>query len=248
MTLADAPKLTDAWLAQYNDAVKNPNLWATQGQINQVMLGGSAVEAALDEAEYNTANKKDRLRKPLNWPADRTYYVPKTEPAGVGWFIVQAPDQSGVQRYWEFVEENGTALLYDDPQLHSGETQPKPALTADGYVTAADPDAGGKIADRYIQFWNLGTHAQAMTGTPKLASDNYSVRHFAAATQNGTSQFGNYVSHGKFAFGFKTADGGSFYILQLDQDPKAVVNEMMLGVTVPSTGTDIEEPAGTLAG
>ncbi|MEV7806130.1 hypothetical protein AB0O28_24600 [Microbispora sp. NPDC088329] len=183
--------------------------------------------------------------RPIKVTGAPAIHLPRPErqqPIGE-WFIAQATykDAKGHARP-HLLAFLGTAgqpfkLAVATP-IHWGERMPKPRLDADGYIADMDTDVARAVAQEYLNFWN-NEKKEGASGY-RLAKDSYSRKAFPAVYKGAYVEF---AGHGSI-FGFRTADGGSFFLFGLVNNPKHVNQVLSEALLVPDGGRTIRELGG----
>ncbi|GAB2445149.1 hypothetical protein GCM10027187_07550 [Streptosporangium sandarakinum] len=242
LTPAAAKQAAASWVAAYNKMIKKRR-WADDPDAMSRLLGEAALhEAVIDRAHLE--EDKKRVRKPIRLTGRQTYYVPREQPPGGEWFMLQATyrgeDRPHILSFWR---EAGTPsfVLAGKSPLHYGERVPEPRRDSGGYVTAAPRTIGTLLALEYRTFWNSPKHTSPAGATGyRLAKDNYSRRAFPQVYK------GLYAAYRSFtpAYGFVTRGGGSFYLFSLLNNPQGVTQVLTVGAFVPRGRKTIDEIAG----
>ncbi|MEU7882090.1 hypothetical protein [Microbispora bryophytorum] len=171
-----------------------------------------------------------------------TIYLPRPErqrPIGE-WFIAQATykDTEGHARphVLAFIRAPGQSFkLAVAAPMHWGRRMPRARFDADGHITDMDTLAAGAVAQEYLNFWN--DEKKAGGSGYRLAKDSYSRKAFPAVRKGAYLAFDG---HGSI-FGFRTADGGSFYLFGMVNDPKHVYQVLSEALLVPQGSRTIQE-------
>ncbi|WP_204047256.1 hypothetical protein [Microbispora siamensis] len=176
------------------------------------------------------------LRKREWWRPERQ------QPIG-DWFIAQATykDTKGHARphALAFFRSPGQSFrLAVATPIHWGERMPEPRLDADGYITDMDTTVARAVAEEYLNFWN-NEKKEGASGY-RLAKDSYSRKVFPKVYKGAYVAF---AGHGS-VFGFRTADGGSFFLFGMVNDPKHVNQVLSEALLVPQGSRTIRELGG----
>ncbi|RJL32529.1 hypothetical protein D5H75_13470 [Bailinhaonella thermotolerans] len=239
LTLDDARKAAESWLADHNRTVKDRHWWDDDATRDRLFAFGTRHEIVLERGSFEDGRGKPR--KPITLTGERTYYVPRDQPPDGEWFILRATykgqDRAHVLAFWR--EPGRPFKLAAKTPLHYGQKVPEPVRDAEGYVTAAPPLDGLQIARAYMNFWEYPSR-EGGAGGYRLAKDNYSRRSYPAVTKG---LYAAYRSHSP-PHGFRTADGGSFYLFSLLNKPEGIVNVLTVGVATRKGGKAVHEIAG----
>ncbi|WP_344577784.1 hypothetical protein [Nonomuraea roseoviolacea] len=231
------------WVAAYNATLKQRRWWRQDARIEALF-----VEAALHEGVLERNHEVFKWKpghKPITLTGEPTIYLPRPErqpPIG-DWFIAQATyrDTKGHARphVLAFFRAPGQSFkLAVATPIHWGQRMPKPRLDADGYITDMDDAMAGAVAKEYLNFWN-NKKKEGASGY-RLARDNYSRKAFPKVNKG---MYVAFAGHGS-VFGFRTADGGSFFLFALVNAPKSVNQVLSEALLVPAGAKTIQELGG----
>ncbi|WP_433248846.1 hypothetical protein ACQPYK_01265 [Streptosporangium sp. CA-135522] len=241
LTVSDAKKAAASWVAEHNRTIKDRDWWDDSSKRDELFWDGTRHEVVIDQGHVEDG-EKDKARRPIRLTGRQTYYVPRQQPPGGEWFILQATykgqDRSHVLAFWR--PEGESFKLAAKTPLHYGHRMPAPRLDAEGYVTAASRVNGTAIALEYMTFWNYSTNKKAGRSGYRLAGDNYSRRAYASVSKGMYMGFGTFTA----SYGFRTEDGGSFYVFSLLNRPQSITQVLTVGAFVPRGGKAIQEIAG----
>ncbi|MEV4115649.1 hypothetical protein [Nonomuraea sp. NPDC049695] len=240
LTAPQASQAVREWVGRYNATLKKRKWWRQNARLEALFVEGALHEGVL-ERNHETFGWKPG-HKPINLTGAPTVYLPRPErqPSIGDWFIAQATyaDTKGHARphVLAFFRSPGQSFkLAVATPVHWGQRMPKPLLDADGYVTDMDNAVARDVAEEYLNFWN-GKKKEGASGY-RLARNSYSRKAFRAV------QKGLYVAfagHGS-VFGFRTADGGSFFLFAMVNDAKSVNQVLSEALLVPKGSRTIQE-------
>ncbi|MEV2267050.1 hypothetical protein [Nonomuraea africana] len=241
LTVQDAKKAAATWLAKHNATVKDRDWWADDDKRDDLFADGMRHEIVIDQGHVEDGDKT-KARKPIRLTGRQTYYVPSEQAEDAQWFLLQATYRGQDRAHLlAFSRQKGEPFkLAAKTPLHYGERVPAPKLDADGYVTTAPIGTGTTIAQEYKTFWNYSTNKKAGKTGYRLAKDNYSRLAFPRVSK------GMYIGYKSFTrpYGFRTRDGGSFYLFSLLNDPQSIGQVLTVGGYVPGGSRLIQEIAG----
>ncbi|MFF5209176.1 hypothetical protein [Streptosporangium sp. NPDC000396] len=241
LTIPDAKKAAASWVAEHNRTIKDRDWWDDSSKRDELFWDGTRHEVVIDQGHVEDGDKS-KIRKPIRLTGRQTYYVPRRQPPGGEWFILQATyrgqDRPHVLAFWR--PEGESFKLAAKTPLHYGRRMPRPRLDAEGYVTAASRVDGTAIALEYMTFWNYSTNKGAGKNGYRLARDNYSRRAYAKVSKGAYAGFRSFTA----SYGFRTGDGGSFYLFSLLNHPRSIWQVLTIGGFVPRGDKAIQEIAG----
>ncbi|MDP9862116.1 MULTISPECIES: hypothetical protein [Streptosporangium] len=241
LTVSDAKKAAASWVAEHNRTVRDRDWWDDASKRDELFWEGTRHEVVIDQGHVKDGDK-DKFRKPIRLTGRQTYYVPRRQPPGGEWFLLQATyrgqDRPHIMAFWR--PEGESFKLAAKTPLHYGRRVPAPRLDSEGYVTAASRVDGTAIALEYMTFWNGSTHKRAGALGYRLAKDNYSRLAYPKVVKGLYGTFRSFTP----AYGFRTRDGGSFYVFSLLNNPQSVVQVLTVGGSLPPGGKTIQEIAG----
>ncbi|MEV6861360.1 hypothetical protein AB0M44_10195 [Streptosporangium subroseum] len=243
LTVADAKKAAASWLVRHNRTIKDRGWWDDSSKRDELFADGTRHEVVIDQGHVEDGDKS-KIRKPIVLTGVRTYYVPREQPTGGEWFILQATyrgqDRPHVLTFWR--PEGETFKLAAKTPLHYGQRVPAPLLDAEGYVTAASDSDGAGAGKEYLAFWDYPNNKAGKKGY-RLAKDNFSRPAYAKISKG---FYAGYQSHTQ-PYGFRARNGGSFYIFSLLNNPKGIWHVLTVGVSVAperKKRKEIQEIAG----
>ncbi len=241
LTIADAKRAAADWLAKHNRTVRNRAWWDDPAAIDELFWDGTRHEAVIDRGAVEDGDKR-KIRKPIRLTG-QVYYVPREQTMPDGqWFLLQATyagqDRAHILTFWR--PTGGGFRLAAKSPLHYGQRMPEPRRDAEGYVTAMPGVFGRLVAQEYMVFWDYDIHDQEGRNGYRLAKDNYSRRAYRIVSK------GMYMGYHSYSrpYGFRTADGGSFHVFSMLNDPKSITAVLTLGVATRGNGKMIHEIAG----
>ncbi|MEV0423924.1 hypothetical protein [Streptosporangium canum] len=241
LTVPAAKKAAASWVAQHNRTVKDRDWWDDPAKRDELFWDGTRHEVVLDQGHVEDGDK-GKIRKPIRLTGRQTYYVPRRQPPGGEWFILQATyrgqDRPHVLAFWR--PEGESFKLAAKSPLHYGQRIPAPQLDAEGYVAAAPRVDGTAIALEYMDFWNNSTDKRGGTRGYRLAKDNYSRLAHPRVSKGLYASFTSFTA----SYGFRTRDGGAFYVFSLLNPPQSIFQVLTIGGFVPRGGKAIREIAG----
>ncbi|SDI42335.1 hypothetical protein SAMN05421505_15026 [Sinosporangium album] len=242
LTVADAAKAAESWITTHNTTIKDRDWWDDPALIDELFWAATRHEAILDRGHVEDG-KKHKARKPIRLTGGQTYYVPREQPPDGEWFIVQAryrgQDRDHLLAFWRPARSPSFKLASKTP-VHYGELMPKPVVDAEGYVTAAPALTGMAVSQEYRKFWNEESRKKAAGNGYRLAKDNYSREAYAVVSKGLYAAFDSTTQE----YGFRTEDGGSFFMFSLLNKPKYIFQVLTVGVAVKGGGKAIYEIAG----
>ncbi|WP_285702380.1 hypothetical protein [Microtetraspora sp. NBRC 16547] len=240
LTISQARQAMREWVGKYNAALKKRKWWRQNALVDSLFL-----EAALHEAVLERNHEAFRWKpghKPINLTGTLTVYLPRPEqqPSIGDWFIAQATykDTKGHARphVLAFFRSPGQPFrLVVATPIHWGQRMPKPLLDADGYITDMDNAVARAVTEEYLNFWN--NKKKEGTSGYRLAKNSYSRKAFPAVNKG---LYVAFAGHGA-VFGFRTADGGLFFLFALVNDPKHVNQVLSEALLVPKGSKTIQE-------
>ncbi|MET7338652.1 hypothetical protein [Nonomuraea sp. NPDC005650] len=240
LTISQAGQAMRGWVDKYNATLKMRKWWRQNARLDALF-----VEAALHEGVIERNHETFKWKpghRPINLTGTPTIYLPRPErqPRIGDWFIAQATyrDTKGHARphLLAFFRSPGQPFkLAVATPIHWGQRMPKPRLDADGYVSDMDSVVAGAVAKEYLNFWN-NKKKEGASGY-RLAKNSYSRKAFPAVNKG---LYVAFAGHGS-VFGFRTADGGSFFLFALVNDAKSVNQVLSEALLVPKGGNIIQE-------
>ncbi|GAA2215035.1 hypothetical protein GCM10009850_105020 [Nonomuraea monospora] len=240
LTKPQATQALREWLAKYNATLKKRKWWRQND-----VLDGLFVEAALHEGVLERNRETfgwGTGHKPINPTGTPALYLPRPEKQpGIGdWFIARATckDTKGHARphVLAFFRSPGQRFkLAVATPIHWGQRMPEPKLDADGYVTDMDGIMAAAVTMEYRNFWN-NEKKEGDSGY-RLAKDSYSRKAFPAVNKG---MYVTFAGHGS-VFGFRTVDGGSFFLFALVNDTKSVNQVLSEALLVNKGSKTIQE-------
>ncbi|MFI9572893.1 hypothetical protein ACIG5D_15745 [Microbispora rosea] len=240
LTLSQARQALREWVSKYNATLRKPKWWNQNDRLDALFVEAALHEGVIERNHEIFGSKPGH--KPIKVTGTPTIYLPRPErqrPIGE-WFIAQATykDTKGHARphVLAFLSSAGQPFkLAVATPVHWGERMPKPRLDADGYITDMDTEAARAVAREYQNFWN-NEKKEGASGY-RLAKDSYSRKAFPAVYKGAYVAF---EGHGSI-FGFRTADGGSFFLFGMVNNPKHVNQVLSEALLVPRGGRTIQE-------
>ncbi|MBX6384808.1 MAG: hypothetical protein IRZ07_17875 [Microbispora sp.] len=228
------------WVREYNATLRKPKWWKHNDLLDALFAEAALHEGVLERNHEIFGTKPGH--KPIDIIGTPALYLPRPErqpPVGE-WFIAQATykDTKGHARphLLAFFRSPGQSFkLAVATPIHWGQRMPAPQLDADGYVTYMDTTVAAAAAEEYLNFWN-GEKKEGASGY-RLAKDSYSRKAFPAVNKGAYMAF---AGHGS-VFGFRTADGGSFFMFALVNDPQQVNQVLSEALLVPRGSRTIQE-------
>ncbi|MBN6056510.1 hypothetical protein JYK22_31570, partial [Nonomuraea sp. RK-328] len=243
LTVPQARQAMREWVAKYNATLKQRKWWRQDARLDALF-----VEAALHEGVLERNHEAFRQKpehKPINLTGAPAVYLsrPERQPAIGDWFIAKATyrDTKGHARphVLAFLRSPGQPFrLAVSTPIHWGQRMPEPLLDADGYVTDMDDAVAGAVAKEYLNFWN-NEKKEGASGY-RLARNSYSRKAFPAVNKG---MYVTFAGHGS-VFGFRTADGGSFFLFAMVNAPKSVNQVLSEALLVPKGSRSIQELGG----
>ncbi|NUW33193.1 hypothetical protein HTZ77_17395 [Nonomuraea sp. SMC257] len=231
------------WVDAYNATLKQRRWWRQNARIEALFTDAALHEGVL-ERNHETFGWKPG-HKPITLTGAPAVYLPRPErqPRIGDWFIAQATyrDTKGHARphVLAFFRSPGQSFkLAVATPIHWGQRMPEPRLDADGYITDMDDAMAGAVAKEYQNFWN-NKKKEGASGY-RLARNSYSRKAFPAVNKG---MYVAFAGHGSI-FGFRTADGGSFFLFALVNAPKSVNQVLSEALLVPKGSTTIQELGG----
>ncbi|WP_170247497.1 hypothetical protein, partial [Nonomuraea zeae] len=240
LTAPQAGQAVKEWVTKYNALLKKRKWWTQDARLDALFMEGALHEAVL-EGNHEAFGWKPG-HKPINLTGALTVYLPRPEqqpPIG-DWFIGQATykDTKGYARphVLAFFRTPGQPFrLAVSTPIHWGQRMPKARLDADGYVTDMDNTMAGAVAEEYQNFWN-NEKKEGASGY-RLARNSYSRKAFPAVNKGLYARFAGRGS----VFGFRTADGGSFFLFAMLNKPKGINQVLSEALLVPKGSKTIQE-------
>lgn len=240
LTAAQAGQALREWVGRYNATLKTRKWWTRNDR-----LDGLFVEAALHEGvlerNHETFDEKPG-HKPINLTGTPAVYLPPPgkQPAIGDWFIAQATyqDTKGHARphVLGFFRAPGQPFkLAVATPIHWGQRLPRPRLDAGGHVGEPSETVARAVAKEYLNFWN-NKKKEGASGY-RLAKDSFSRKAFPAVNKG---LYVTFAGHGSI-FGFRTADGGSFFLFAMVNETKHVNQVLSEALLVPRGSRSIQE-------
>ncbi|GAA3598672.1 hypothetical protein GCM10022419_097830 [Nonomuraea rosea] len=240
LTIPLARQAMREWLVTYNATLKKRKWWTQDARLDALFIEGALHEGVL-EGNHETFGWKPG-HKPINPTGTPAVYLPRPErqPSIGDWFIAKATykDTKGYARphVLAFFRSPGqTFKLAVATPIHWGRQLPEPRLDAGGYITDMDNAMARPVAEEYQNFWN-NEKKEGASGY-RLAKDSYSRKAFPAVNKG---MYVTFAGHGSI-FGFRTADGGSFFLFAMINDPKSVNQVLSEALLVPKGSKTIQE-------
>ncbi|MGW0809085.1 hypothetical protein [Nonomuraea sp. NPDC002799] len=240
LTSAQAKQAVRTWVGKYNATLKRSKWWNSDARVDALFT-----EAALYEAVVEGNHESFKWppgHKPINLTGTPAIYLPRPEqqPSIGDWFIAQATykDVKGYARphVLAFFRAPGKPFrLAVVTPIHWGQKMPKPKLDADGYITDMDNAMARPVAQEYLNFWN-DEKKEGDSGY-RLAKNSYSRKAFPQVHKGLYASFAEHSA----VFGFRTADGGSFFLFGLLNAPKNVMQVLSEALLVPKGSKTIQE-------
>ncbi|WP_433435516.1 hypothetical protein [Nonomuraea sp. CA-141351] len=241
LTIPRARQAVQEWVGKYNATLKRRKWWQSNARLDALFVEGALHEGVLERNHEDFGWKTEH--KPINPAGPPTVFLPRPErqPSVGDWFIAQATykDTKGHVRphVLAFFRSPGQSFrLAVATPIHWGRRMPKPLLDADGYVTDMDNSMARAVTKEYRNFWNGERKKEGDSGY-RLARNSYSRKAFPAVNKGAYVGFAGTGS----VFGFRTADGGSFFLFALLNDSKSVNNVLSEALLVPKGSTTIQE-------
>lgn len=239
-TISQARQAMREWVSTYNATLRKPKWWNQNDRLDALFVEAALHEGVIERNHEIFGSKPGH--KPIKVTGTPTIYLPRPERQRpiAEWFIAQATykDTEGHARphVLAFVRPHGQPFrLAVATPIHWGRRMPKPRLDADGYVTDMDALAASAVAHEYQNFWN-NEKKEGASGY-RLAKDSYSRKAFPAVNKGAYVAFDG---HGSI-FGFSTADGGSFFLFGMVNNPKHVNQVLSEALLVPQGSRTIQE-------
>ncbi|MET7463280.1 hypothetical protein [Nonomuraea sp. NPDC005501] len=240
LTIPQAGLAVRQWVAKY-DAMLETRKWWRQNALLEALFVEGALHQGVLERNHETFGWKPG-HKPIHLIGAPKVYLPRPEqqpPIGE-WFIAQATykDTKGHARphVLAFFRAPGRPFkLAVATPIHWGRRMPAPLLDADGYITDMDDAVARAVAEEYQNFWN-NEKKEGASGY-RLAKDSFSRKAFPAVNKG---MYVAFAGHGS-VFGFRTADGGSFFLFAMVNDPKSVNQVLSEALMVPKGSKTIQE-------
>ncbi|GAB3129768.1 hypothetical protein GCM10027161_00870 [Microbispora hainanensis] len=239
-TLTGARQAMQKWVGEYNATLRKRKWWNRNDLLDALFVEAALHEGVIERNHEIFGSKPGH--KPIHVIGTPTIYLPRPErqPSIGDWFIAQATykDTEGHARphVLAFFRSPGQPFkLAVATPLHWGRRMPKPRVDADGYITDMDSDVARAVAQEYLNFWN-NEKKEGASGY-RLAKDSYSRKAFPAVNKGAYVAF---EGHGS-VFGFRTADGGSFFLFGMVNNPKHVNQVLSEALVVPQGGHTIQE-------
>lgn len=231
------------WVSLYNATLRKPKWWRRNALLDALFVEAALHEGVLERNHELSGSKPGH--KPIVVTGTPTIYLPRPErqpPVGE-WFMAQAvyKDAKGRARphVLAFFRAPGKPFkLAVATPLHRGKRMPRPRLDADGYVTDMDADVARAVAGEYLNFWN-NEKKEGASGY-RLARDSYSRKVFPLVYKGAYVEF---AGHGS-VFGFRTVDGGSFFLFALVNHPQHVNQVLSEALMVRAGSRTIQELGG----
>ncbi|TDC88760.1 hypothetical protein E1292_45235 [Nonomuraea deserti] len=240
LTIADAKRGAANWLAEHNRTVKDRDWWDDPSAIDKLFWDGTRHEAVIDRWAVKDGDRR-KEREPIRLTGQVSYVPREQTIPGGQWFLLQATyagrDRPHILAFWR--PEGGEFKLAAKSPLHHGQRVPEPRRDAEGYVTAMPARVGREIAQEYLVFWDYDRHDQEGRDGYRLAEDNHSRRAYRTVSK------GAYIGYQSYSrpYGFRTADGGSFHVFSLLNDPQSISAVLTLGVATRGKGKALHEIA-----
>ncbi|MCK2215962.1 hypothetical protein MF672_019490 [Actinomadura sp. ATCC 31491] len=240
LTAPEARKALLTWLDDYNATLKRRKWWRQNSRLDALFIEAALHEGVL-ERNHETFGWKPG-HKPIHPTGTPAVYLPRPErqpPIG-DWFIAKATykDVKGHARphlLAFFRAPGGPFKLAVATPLHWGQRAPEPLLDAAGHVTDMNATMAAAVAEEYRNFWN-NEKKEGASGY-RLARDSYSRKAFPAVNKG---MYVRFAGHGS-VFGFRTADGGSFFLFALVNSTKSVNQVLSEALLVPKGSRTIRE-------
>ncbi|WP_336216617.1 hypothetical protein [Nonomuraea sp. LPB2021202275-12-8] len=240
LTIPQARQAMREWVGKYNATLKKRKWWKQNARLDALFMEAALHEAVL-EGNHETFGWKPG-HKPIGLTGAPTVYLPRPEhqpPIG-DWFIAQATykDTKGHARphVLAFFRSAGQHFrLAVATPIHWGQRMPKPRLDADGYITDMDDAVARAVAKEYLNFWN-NEKKEGASGY-RLAKNSFSRKAFPAVNKG---LYVAFADHGS-VFGFRTADGGSFFLFGMVNDAKSLNQVLSEALLVPRGSRTIQE-------
>ncbi|KAB8194117.1 hypothetical protein FH608_018235 [Nonomuraea phyllanthi] len=241
VTVSQAGQALRQWVDKYNAMLTKRKWWRSNARLDALFVEGALHEGVLERNHEDFGWKTGH--KPIHPTGTPVIYLPRPEqqsPAG-DWFIAQATykDTEGHARphVLGFIRSQGQPFrLAVATPVHWGQRIPKPLLDADGYITDMDGAMARAVAEEYRNFWNGERKKEGDSGY-RLARNSYSRKAFPKVNKG---LYVGFAGHGSI-FGFRTADGGSFFLFAMINDPKSVNNVLSEALLVPKGSRTIQE-------
>ncbi|QYC42515.1 hypothetical protein Nocox_24560 [Nonomuraea coxensis DSM 45129] len=240
LTAPEAARAMRAWVSAYNATLRKPRWWRQNTRLDALFIEGALHEGVLERNHEESGQKPGH--KPIALTGAPVIYLPRPDkqPPNGDWFVARATykDTKGRARphVLAFFRSPGQAFrLAVATPIHWGRRMPKPLLDADGYVTDMDDDMAAAVAEEYRNFWNH-EKKEGASGY-RLAKDSFSRKAFPAVYKG---LYVRFAGHGSI-FGFRTADGGSFFLFALINSSQSVNQVLSEALLVPKGGRTIEE-------
>ncbi|NUW38578.1 hypothetical protein [Nonomuraea rhodomycinica] len=237
----EARQAMRAWVDKYNATLKQRKWWRSNDRIDALFMEAALYEGVLERNHEAFGWKPGH--KPITLSGVPAVYLPRPErqPSIGDWFIAKATyrDTKGHARphVLAFFRSPGQSFrLAVATPIHWGQRMPEPRLDADGYVTDMDNTMAGAVAKEYLNFWNNERKKEGASGY-RLARNSYSRKAFPAVNKG---LYVAFAGHGS-VFGFRTADGGSFFLFALVNSPKSVNQVLSEALLVPRGSRTIQE-------
>ncbi len=228
------------WVRKYNATIKKRKWWREDSRLDALFVEGALHEGVLERNHEDFGWEPGH--KPINPTGTPVVYLPRPEqqPSFGDWFIAQATykDTKGHSRphVLAFLRTPGESFrLAVAAPIHWGQRMPRPQLDADGYVTDMDNDMARAVAKEYLNFWN-NEKKEGASGY-RLAKNSFSRKAFPEVYKG---LYVRFAGHGS-VFGFRTADGGSFFLFAMINDSKSVNQVLSEALLVPKGSKTIQE-------
>ncbi|WP_328709279.1 hypothetical protein [Microbispora hainanensis] len=240
LTLPEARQAMTKWVGEYNATLRKRKWWNKNDLLDALFIEAALHEGVLERNHEIFGSRPGH--RPIHVIGTPTIYLPRPElqPSIGDWFIAQATykDTEGHARphVLAFFRSPGQPFkLAVATPLHWGRRMPKPRLDADGYITDMDNDMARAVTQEYLNFWN-NEKKEGASGY-RLAKDSYSRKAFPAVNKGAYVAF---EGHGA-VFGFRTSDGGSFFLFGMVNNPHHVNQVLSEALVVPRGSRTIQE-------
>jgi hypothetical protein len=240
LTIPQAKQAMREWVSRYNATIKQRKWWRKNATLDALFVEGALHEGVLERNHEDFGWKPEH--KPINPAGTPVVYLPRPErqPRIGDWFIAQATykDTKGHARphVLAFLRTPGQPFrLAVATPIHWGQRMPEPRLDADGYITDTDDTMARAVTKEYQNFWN-NEKKEGASGY-RLAKDSYSRKAFPEVYKG---LYVSFAGHGS-VFGFRTADGGSFFLFAMVNAPKSVNQVLSEALLVPKGSRTIHE-------
>ncbi|MFI6451907.1 hypothetical protein ACIBF6_10155 [Streptosporangium amethystogenes] len=240
LTIPQARQAVRAWVGKYNATLKKRKWWQKDALLDALFVEAALHEGVL-EANHETFGTKPG-HKPINLTGTPTIYLvrPEKQPSTADWFIAQATykDTKGYARphVLAFHRSAGQSFrLAVATPIHWGRRMPRPRLDADGYITDMNDTVARAVAKEYQNFWN-NEKKEGASGY-RLAKNSFSRKAFPAVYKG---LYVSFADHGSL-FGFRTADGGMFFLFGMVNNDKSLNQVLSEALLVPKGSKTIQE-------